>query len=165
MRVVLTNRGWSMMCRGTCENVLSEYVWEEGVNNNGFGSGNVSGQSVQACTTGTHSLSTSSGTSNLPAETLLPIYATTVLLQMYLSLNKKDQWWQPCAHATVAAVSHPETNKSLRNAQPFADTKYGFCVKVVNPDKKSNFSTYVLRDVVREKMNTPDDLRKELIWW
>ena len=33
---------------------------------------------------------------------------------------------------------------------------------MINPDKKSEFRTYVLRDVVRGKMNTPENLRKEL---
>ena len=33
---------------------------------------------------------------------------------------------------------------------------------MINPDKKSEFSTYVLRDVAREKMNTPENFRKEL---
>jgi len=65
-------------------------------------------------------------------------------------------------NATITTVSHPEANKSPSNAQPVAVTKYDYCVKVINPDKKSDFSTYVLRDVVREKINTPDDLRKEL---
>ena len=33
---------------------------------------------------------------------------------------------------------------------------------MINPDKKSEFSTYVLRDVTRERMNTPENLRKQL---
>jgi len=122
------------------------------VNNNGCGSGNVSGQSVQARTTGTNPLTVSSGTSNPPAKILLPNCTTTALLQAYLTLNNLIRIGSDNSmpNATITALSHPEANKSLSNARPVAVTRYDFCVKVINPGKKSDFSTYVLRDVVRE---------------
>ena len=131
------------------------------VNNNNSGSGNV-GQS----TTTTSSLSGSSGTNN-QLEILPPNPTTTALLQAYLTLNSitRTSSDNRVPNSTVS-VSHSAVTKSLSDAQSVqsspVNNKYDFCVKVINPDKKSEFSTYVLRDVVREKMNTPENFRKEL---
>ena len=121
-------------------------------NNNNSGSGNV-GQITKART----------NIQNRP-EIPLPNPTTTALLQAYLTLNNLTRTsGDNRVPNTTVAVSHSAATKSLSDARPVAvNNKYDFCVKVINPDKKSEFSTYVQRDVTRENMNTPDNLRKEL---
>ena len=97
-----------------------------------------------------------------------PNPTATALLQAYLTLNNltrtsgdNSKHIRSTVPNTTVAVSKSAATKSFSDVRP--DNKYDFCVKVINPDKKSEFSTYVLRDITREGMNTPENLRKNYI--
>ena len=58
------------------------------------------------------------------------------------------------------AVVTPDSSVSLAPIRN--EVKCEFYVKVINPDKKKEFNTYVLRDVTKDKISTPQKLRKSL---
>ena len=74
------------------------------------------------------------------------------LVQAYLTLNNNLR--APNNAMVTSAPSVP--------VAPIKETKCAFYVKVINPDKKKEFSTYVLRDITKEKISSPQKLRREL---
>ena len=84
----------------------------------------------------------------------LPSVSTTTaaLVQAYLTLNNN-------LHAPNNAMV---TSAPSVSVAPIKEVKCAFYVKVINPDKKKEFNTYVLRDITKEKISTPQKLRREL---
>ena len=103
----------------------------------------------------------------IPTATSTTASTTAALVQAYLTLNNITRssgnnnirnTSNSCAPNN--AVVTPDSSVSLAPIRN--EVKCEFYVKVINPDKKKEFSTYVLRDVTKDKISTPQKLRKEL---
>ena len=111
----------------------------------------------------------------------------SALLQLYIStqLCQVSRNSQPISVSarTSAAVTQPRFQQSSTSSSPgtqltgvnnplvtshvkysaATSRKVNFNVKVINPTKKKEFETYVLREVSKDRISTPTLLRKELI--
>jgi len=71
--------------------------------------------------------------------------------------------FQLCSTGTVASVSNPLVTSHVNKCSVPTSRKVNFNVKIINPVKKKEFETYVLRNVSKDHVSTPTLLRKELL--
>ena len=92
---------------------------------------------------------------------------TAALVQAYLTLNNitrssGNNNIRNTSNSCVPNIELLTPDSSVSLAPIRNEVKCEFYVKVINPDKKKEFNTYVLRDVTKDKISTPQKLRKEL---
>jgi len=73
--------------------------------------------------------------------------------------------FQPCSASSQShtSVSNPLVTSHVNKCSVPTSRKVNFNVKIINPVKKKEFETYVLRDVSKDHISTPTLLRKELL--
>ena len=99
------------------------------------------------------------GQNHQPLNHVKPVSTTTAaLVQAYLTLNNMAN----TTRSSSNNVRTPIDNNAVVMSAPSVSVKCDFYVKVLNPNRKKEFSTYVLRDITKEKMSTPQKLRREL---
>ena len=91
-----------------------------------------------------------------PLNQVKPVSTTTAaLVQAYLTLNDMASVTRSSDKNLCAPNNTMVTSTPLVSVAPMKEVKCDLYVKVINPDKKKEFSTYVLRDIIKEKISTP----------